>query len=37
MRKIELELEILTEEDVQQRPPGRGREKPNQYPKLEES
>ncbi len=37
MSKIELQLEILIEEDAQQRPAGRGREKPNQHPKLEES
>lgn len=33
--KIELELEILTEEEAKQRPAGRGREEPNQNPKLD--
>ena len=33
--KIEIELEILTEEEALERPAGRGREKPNQHPTLE--
>ncbi|UJR29942.1 hypothetical protein I4U23_017489 [Adineta vaga] len=33
--KIEIELEILTEEEANERPAGHGREKPNQHPKLE--
>ncbi|CAF3639300.1 unnamed protein product [Adineta steineri] len=33
--KIEIELEILTEEEANERPAGRGREKPNQHPLLE--
>ncbi|CAF1161705.1 unnamed protein product [Rotaria sp. Silwood1] len=33
--KIELELEILTEKEVIERPAGRGREQPNEHPKLE--
>ncbi len=33
--KLELELEILTEEEARQRPAGRGREEPNENPKLE--
>ncbi|CAF0934963.1 unnamed protein product [Rotaria sordida] len=33
--KIELELEILTEEEARQRPAGRAREEPNENPKLE--
>ncbi len=34
--KIELELEILTEEAARTKPAGRGREEPNENPKLEE-
>ena len=34
--KVELELEILTEEEAAKRPAGRGREEPNENPKLEE-
>jgi dysferlin len=34
--KIELELELLTEEESMQRPAGRGREAPNENPKLDE-
>lgn len=33
--KVELELEILTEEEARQRPAGRAREEPNENPKLE--
>ena len=33
--KIEVELEILTEDEANERPAGRGREQPNQHPKLE--
>ena len=32
---MELELEILTEEEARERPAGRGREEPNENPKLE--
>jgi hypothetical protein len=34
--KVELELEILTEEEARERPAGRGREEPNENPKLDE-
>ena len=33
--KVELELEILTEEEARERPAGRGREEPNENPKLD--
>ncbi|CAF3604526.1 unnamed protein product, partial [Rotaria sordida] len=33
--KIELELEILTENEAIERPAGRGRKQPNEHPKLE--
>ena len=33
--KIELELEIVTEEEAVKRPAGRGQEEPNQNPRLE--
>ncbi|CAF4514045.1 unnamed protein product [Rotaria socialis] len=33
--KVELELEILTEEEARERPAGHGREEPNENPKLE--
>lgn len=33
--KLELELEILTEDEARERPAGRGREEPNENPKLE--
>ena len=33
--KCELELEILTEEEAQGRPAARGREEPNQNPRLD--
>lgn len=33
--KVELELEILTEEEAKNRPAGRGQEEPNQNPKLD--
>ena len=33
--KIEIELEILTEEEALERPAGQAREEPNQYPVLE--
>lgn len=33
--KLELELEILTEEEALARPAGKGRDEPNQYPHLE--
>lgn len=34
--KIELELEILNEDEARERPAGRGRESPNENPKLDE-
>lgn len=33
--KVELELEILNEEEANERPTGRGFEEPNQNPRLE--
>ncbi len=33
--KVEVELEILTEEEARQRSSGCGREEPNENPKLE--
>jgi hypothetical protein len=33
--KLEVELEILTEEEARERPAGRAREKPNENPTLE--
>ncbi|CAF0790229.1 unnamed protein product, partial [Didymodactylos carnosus] len=33
--KLELEIEILTEEEARERPAGKGREEPNENPKLE--
>lgn len=33
--KVELELEIVTEEEALERPAGRGLEEPNQNPRLE--
>ncbi len=33
--KVEIELEILTEEEARERPAGHGREEPNENPKLE--
>ena len=33
--KVELELEVLNEEEALERPAGRGREEPNQNPRLD--
>lgn len=33
--KLELEFEVLTEEEAKLRPAGKGREEPNQNPKLD--
>ena len=34
--KVELTLEIISDEEAEQKPTGQGREEPNAYPKLEE-
>ena len=34
--KVEMELELVTAAEAEQKPCGKGREEPNQYPKLEE-
>ncbi|CAH1784691.1 unnamed protein product [Owenia fusiformis] len=34
--KVEMEMELLTEEDAEARPAGQGRDEPNMNPKLEE-
>ena len=33
--KVEVELEMITEEESRERPAGRAREKPNDHPRLE--
>ena len=34
--KVELTLEIISDEEAEQKPAGQGREEPNAFPKLEE-
>merc|ERR1719422_2587233 len=34
--KVEMELELITANEAEEKPAGRGRDEPNQYPKLEE-
>ena len=33
--KVQMTLEILTEEEAEENPVGRGQSEPNQYPKLD--